>query len=300
MKLLVQPDAGVAPLVTAIRRAKTHIHIAIFRADLKEVQQALEAAVAHGVQVHALIANTNRGGEKRLRQLEQALLVAGVTVSRTSDDLVRHHGKLLVIDRRTLYTLGFNYTHIDIFKSRSFGIVIRERRLVDEALKLFEADATRQPYTAGVRTFVVSPDNARPVLAAFLKSAKRQVLIYDPKISDTSMIRILQERAKAGVDVRVLGKVTNKAAGLTVAKLPKLRLHVRAILKDGVHLFVGSQSLRALELDRRREAGVIVRDAGVVKEFRTVFESDWALTEVAASTTDGQAADRGAETSPRL
>lgn len=300
MKLLVQPDAGVAPLVTAIRRAKTHIHIAIFRADLKEVQQALEAAVAHGVQVHALIANTNRGGEKRLRQLEQALLVAGVTVSRTSDDLVRHHGKLLVIDRRTLYTLGFNYTHIDIFKSRSFGIVIRERRLVDEALKLFEADATRQPYTAGVRTFVVSPDNARSVLAAFLKSAKRQVLIYDPKISDSSMIRILQERAKAGVDVRVLGKVTNKAAGLTVAKLPKLRLHVRAILKDGVHLFVGSQSLRALELDRRREAGVIVRDAGVVKEFRTVFESDWALTEVAASTTDAQAADRGAEASPRL
>lgn len=297
MKLLVQPDTGIAPLVRAIRKAKTHVHIAIFRADLKEVRQALEAAVAHGVQVHALIADTNRGGEKNLRQLEQALLVAGVTVSRTGDDLVRHHGKLIVIDRRTLYTLGFNYTHLDVFKSRSFGIVIRKRHLVDEALKLFEADATRQPYTPGDDAFVVSPENARGVLAAFLKGAKRQVLIYDPKISDSSMIRILQERAKAGVEVRVIGKVTSKAPGLAVAKLPKLRLHVRAILRDN-RLFVGSQSLRPLELDRRREAGVIVSDPSVIKEFRAVFESDWALTELGAKAAAVKVGDRHDEASP--
>ena len=265
--------------------------------DLKELRQALEAAVAHGVQVHALIADTNRGGEKRLRQLEQALLVAGVTVSRTADDLVRHHGKLIVIDRRTLYTLGFNYTHLDVFKSRSFGIVIRKRRLVDEALKLFEADATRQPYTPGDDAFVVSPENARGVLAAFLKGAKRQVLIYDPKISDSSMIRILQERAKAGVEVRVIGKVSSKATGLEVAKLPKLRLHVRAILRDN-RLFVGSQSLRPLELDRRREAGVIVSDPSVIKEFRAVFESDWALTELGAKAAAVKVGDRHDAASP--
>ncbi len=282
MKLLIQPDAGAAPLVSAMRKAKTHIHVAIFRADLKEIQQALQAAVAHGVQVHALIANTNRGGEKRLRQLEQALLVAGATVSRTGDDFVRYHGKILIIDRRTLYTLGFNFTHLDVFKSRSFGIISRKHRLVEEALKLFEADATRQPYTPGVDTFVVSPENARSVLSGFLKGAKRQLLIYDPKISDTSMIRILQERAKAGVDVRVLGKVTSKGTGFEVAKLPKLRLHVRAILRDGIQLFVGSQSLRPLELDRRREAGVIASDSGVIKQFRAVFEADWALTDLAA------------------
>jgi cardiolipin synthase len=298
MKLLVQPDTGIAPLVRAIRKAKTHVHIAIFRADLKELRQALEAAVAHGVHVHALIADTNRGGEKHLRELEQALLVAGVTVSRTGDDLVRHHGKLIVIDRRTLYTLGFNYTHLDVFKSRSFGIIIRKRHLVDEALKLFEADATRKPYTAGDDAFVVSPENARGVLAAFLKSAKRQVLIYDPKISDGSMIRILQERAKAGVEVRVIGKVSSKAAGLEVAKLPKLRLHVRAILRDNSRLFVGSQSLRPLELDRRREAGVIVSDPSVIKEFRAVFESDWAATGQATKATDVKAGDRRAEAAP--
>ena len=34
-----------------------------------------------------------------------------------------------------------------------------------------------------------------------------------------------------------------------------LRLHVRAIVRDRKAAFVGSQSLRKLELDKRREVG---------------------------------------------
>jgi phosphatidylserine/phosphatidylglycerophosphate/cardiolipin synthase-like enzyme len=41
---------------------------------------------------------------------------------------------------------------------------------------------------------------------------------------------------------------------------------------------VGSQSLRKLELDGRREVGVIVSDERVVKKMREVFEADWAQT----------------------
>src|SRR4051812_13710295 len=114
MELLVQPDAGIEPIVTAIAKATSSVHIVIFRFDVNRIQKALEAAVQRGVAVHALIAHTNRGGEKRLRKLELALLAAGVTVSRTGDDLVRYHGKLMIVDAKTLYLLGFNYTSLDI------------------------------------------------------------------------------------------------------------------------------------------------------------------------------------------
>ena len=96
------------------------------------------------MRVRALIAHTNRGGESRLRKLEQRLLAAGVTVARTADDLLRYHGKFMVADD-TLHVFGFNFTKLDIDKSRSFGIATRDRRTVQEALKLFEADSTRQP-----------------------------------------------------------------------------------------------------------------------------------------------------------
>ena len=84
MKLIIQPDDGVAPVVEAIARAKKTIDIVIFRFDRMELEKALAAAVGRGVVVRALIAHTNRGGEKRLRKLEQTLLAAGVTTARGS------------------------------------------------------------------------------------------------------------------------------------------------------------------------------------------------------------------------
>jgi phosphatidylserine/phosphatidylglycerophosphate/cardiolipin synthase-like enzyme len=41
---------------------------------------------------------------------------------------------------------------------------------------------------------------------------------------------------------------------------------------------VGSQSLRKLQLDNRREIGVIVTDSRIAKRIQAVFESDWALS----------------------
>ncbi len=279
MELIIQPNDGLTPLVVAIKKATKQIAITIFRFDVKELQRALESAVTRGVKVHALIAHTSGGGAKRLRKLELELLEAGVTVSRTDDDLLRYHNKMLLIDNELLYTLAFNFTRLDIDKSRSMGVATRNKSIVSEAMKLFDADSTRQPYTAGHPSFLVSPENARTGLANFIKSARKELLIYDMKISDRHMIKLLQERAKAGVDVRVIGKVTKKGEGLISEKMPGMRLHVRAILRDGQDLFLGSMSLRAVELDKRREVGVIVKERAAAKQFREIFEEDWARTE---------------------
>src|SRR6188508_2182000 len=129
LELIVQPTDGSKPILGAIERAKTTLDLAIFRFDLKPVEKALDAAVKRGVAVRALIAHINSGGDKRLRQLELRMLDAGVTVTRTSDDLARYHGKLLIVDREELHVYGFNYTGLDL-KSRSLGIVVREKRFV--------------------------------------------------------------------------------------------------------------------------------------------------------------------------
>jgi phosphatidylserine/phosphatidylglycerophosphate/cardiolipin synthase-like enzyme len=94
------------------------------------------------------------------------------------------------------------------------------------------------------------------------------------------MLRLLALRAKAGVDIRVIGKAGKRATGLRVQRMPGLRLHVRTIIRDGDTVFVGSQSLRALELDARREVGIIVKVAAIVKRMQEVFESDWAKTDL--------------------
>jgi cardiolipin synthase len=275
VKLLVQPGDGVVPLVKGINRAKKSVEIVIFRFDRTEIEKALANAVSRGVSVHALIAYTNRGGEKNLRELEMRLLAAGVTVARTANDLVRYHGKMMIIDRRELYVLAFNFTHLDIEHSRSFGVITINTKLVHEALKLFEADTKRQPYTPGLASFVVSPMNARKQLAAFIKGAKKQLLIYDPEISDPVMIRLLEERASAGVDIKIIGRTTRPSPALTVRKLSLVRLHTRTMIRDDRQVFIGSQSLRPLELDARREVGIIFQDLRVASRLIKTFHDDW-------------------------
>ena len=108
------------PLIKGINEAKKSIEIVIFRFDRGEVERALARAVSRGVFVHALIAFTNRGGERNLRQLETRMLAAGITVARTADDLARYHHKFMIVDRAQLYLLAFNYTFLDIEHSRSF------------------------------------------------------------------------------------------------------------------------------------------------------------------------------------
>jgi len=275
MKLIVEPEGGIGPILDAIDGAKRTIDILIFRLDCKSVTRGLEKAVARGVRVRALIASKHRGGGADLRRLERRLLRGGVILARTSGDLTRYHGKMMIVDRRILHVYGFNYTRLD-YESRSFGVVTTRPSLVKEALALFEADATRTPYRARHDHLVVSPLNSRERLSAFIRGARRELLIYDPRFTDGAIGRLLARRSKDGVTVRVIGKAHRRIrALLDVRKYNGVRLHVRAIVRDGQDAFVGSQSLGRMAFDDRREIGLIVRDADIARRIRSIFQRDW-------------------------
>ncbi len=279
MQLILQPDDGVAPLLKAMDSAKKSIDIVIFRFDLDAVEKALTDAVGRGVAVRALIAHTNRGGESKLRKLESRLLKVGATLSRTADDMVRYHGKLLIIDGRLAFVLGFNYTRQDIEKSRSFGLVTRNPKIVKDIVKVIEADHNRSALTISSARVIVSPENARDRLTAFIKGAKKELLIYDTALTDDKMIALLKARGEAGIKIRVIGRVEKKWA----EELPwrvrafggRFKLHMRCIIRDRSTAFVGSQSLRKLELDQRREVGLITKDVRTVARMAGVFDEDW-------------------------
>lgn len=278
VQVFVQPDDGIQPILDALNSAKHSIHILIFRFDRAEIERALVDATNRGVAVYALIAYTNTGGDKNLRKFEMRLLEKGITVARTADDLVRYHGKMFIIDERELYLLAFNFTHMDISLSRSFALRVTDKDIVQEAMRLFDADSKRTQFDSCVDDLVVSPSNAREQLSSFIKGAKKQLLLYTMKVSDREFIRLLKERADAGVDVRVLGRTGVKGVKIAARSLP-VRLHARAILRDGKDVFLGSQSLRKLELEARREIGVIVHDRPVAKKMIEVFEKDWKRSE---------------------
>jgi cardiolipin synthase A/B len=277
MQVITQPEDGLTPILKAIKRARKSLDIVVFRFDLPELEEELAAAVERGVAVRALIAHTNRGGEKKLRKLEDRLLKAGATLSRTANDMVRYHGKVIIVDNRRAFVLGFNFTALDVKKSRSLGLVTTNPKIVSALTKVIDADHNRVPPIVTSTRLVVSPENAREQLSNFIRGARRELLIYDANVTDDRIIALLMQRAAAGVKVKILGGLERKwkDTGIKVKDMRGLRLHVRAIIRDRKAAFVGSQSLRKLELDKRREVGMITKDKRTVAQIARTFESDW-------------------------
>jgi polyphosphate kinase len=275
MHVIIQPRDGITPLIEGIRQAQSSIEVIIYRLDRLEIEQALVEAAGRGVHVHALVTYTNKEDLKDIRKLERRLEDRGIIVTRTAEDLVRYHTKMMIVDRRQLFLLTFNFTFLDIHHSRSFGVISEEPRLVAEAIRLFEADAFREKRALDIEDFVVSPVNARQKLSEFILGAERQLLIYDGKLSDPQMTKLLENLAKAGIDIKVIGEMPRHVKGIRVRKMPLIRLHVQAIIRDGKALFFGSQSLRKVELDSRREVGLITDDPEAVRNFFIIFEMDW-------------------------
>ena len=174
--------------------------------------------------------------------------------------------------------LGFNYTRQDIEKSRSFGLITRNPKILRDIVKVIDADHNRLDLTVESSRVIVSPENARERLMAFIKGARKELLIYDTGLTDDKMIALLKSRGEAGVKIRVIGRVEKK----WLAELPwrvrsfgGMKLHVRCIIRDRKSAFVGSQSLRKLELDQRREVGLVTKDVRTVGRMAAVFEQDW-------------------------
>jgi cardiolipin synthase A/B len=275
MRLIIQPRDGLDPLLRGIAEAERSIEIIIYRLDQLEIEQALVAAAARGVAVHALITYTNREDLREIKKLERRLAECGIIVTRTAEDLVRYHSKLMIIDRRVLYLLTFNFTFLDIHHSRSFGMITEETALVAEAIRFFEVDALGRYSDAQFDHFIVSPNNARERLTEFILGAEKELLIYDGKLSDQKIIRHLESLNDSGIEIKVIGEMDKQIKTIPVRKIPDLHLHTQAIIRDRKQVFFGSQSLRKVELEERREIGLITGEEEAVKSFFVIFELDW-------------------------
>ena len=266
VKLIVQPDAGIdAGRPGRSSRAQEVVDICIFRFDRSEIEKALAAAVLRGVKVRALIAHTNRGGETACASSSSgcSLQASPSHAPQTTGALSRQvPGR-----RRQCCTCSAStspsWTSTRAAASRSRRATARR---CTEARKLFEADCTRQPYRARAiesgrqsRRTRATADRLHQRREARARDLRREGAgSGDPQAAQGT-------RGKRRDDPRDRrGEGADRNIGS--ARLKGMRLHVRAIVRDGTRAFVGSQSLRKLELESRREVGLLISNPSVAGE----------------------------------
>ncbi|MDB5100170.1 MAG: hypothetical protein JWM80_4591 [Cyanobacteria bacterium RYN_339] len=233
------------------------------------------------------------------------LALGGVQVVWTSDAFNFTHAKVLTIDDAVTYVSTANFTKsglgMDGKGAREYVIEDRDPADVAEFVNIYRADRAHAPYKPTNPHLVVSPVNARQRILGLIAAAKRDVTIQVEVAGDPELDALLAAKRHEGVKVRVLladvgsrkpakdtksEKVggsgnantakTWSAAGVEVRYQDKPHLHAKAVIVDGLYMYVGSVNLTTNSMDNNRELGLVVTQPDIVGPVRATFDKDFA------------------------
>ncbi|MBI3651538.1 MAG: hypothetical protein HY231_11025 [Acidobacteria bacterium] len=280
LSLIVQPGDSFFPIVDAIDSAQHSLKMTVFRMDDPIVKDALKNAVVRGVRVQTLVAVDSKGWIKRNKKLSEELTRLGVEVKaqRAKEKIKRYHYKMMTVDEVRALILTFNPTQRNLHYARDFGVLIHDQEIVTELNRLFDADWEGVKFQPQASPLVISPYNTREKIMELLRSARHTIRILDAKVEDQQAIGVLLKKAAEGCDIKIITRATDfegVSANLHFRKLARYKLHAKCIVVDGRCFFVGSQNLREVAMDQRREVGIIIEDFALAQRIERVFDEDW-------------------------
>lgn len=307
--LIQEPQAGRMPFIKAINGAKTSIIVAMFILSDRGMIAALRHAAERGVDV-AVMVDPAPYHAKGVNQRAKAILKkAGVDVFTGNPQFAFTHQKSMVIDGRTSFILTFNWTYKAFLKhtrryhhgldfaEKNFAIRTDNHAIAREITAVFWSDVHRhRPYMLSSKQtpLVWSPRNSAVRIARLLSFAKQQILLYQLEISDKSVIRILQKKARQGVRVRVImaQDVAKKyaadirkrfvAKGIQVGYFAHKMNHAKIVIVDPSlptgRFYLGSMNMSTTSMKHNRELGIILpgkQQGLIMRALYQSFRSDW-------------------------
>lgn len=285
-QLIVEPDNGRSPILTAINNAKQSIQLVIYGITDPDIIHALIRAKNQHKNVEILYepspyknANENTYA---IRQFQQA----GLRIKSANSAFQLTHQKTFIFDHRYALIMTFNLTRSTFDKERNFALLIDDPVLIQEIEKVFHADWQQNNSTVTNEQLVWSPDNSREKILALINSAQHDINIYAQNITDYRTIGALAHAARSGLQVKVLlsaeaehqhsNKLSYlKKAGVIIKFHRALMIHAKVIIVDNERAYLGSINFTKPSMDNNRELGIITDDAKVVTQLKSVFNQDW-------------------------
>ncbi|BAL81066.1 phospholipase D-like domain-containing protein [Caldisericum exile] len=289
VNIFYTPDMGKTSVVDGIKNAKNSIDIEIYTFSDTEILQELVSAKKRGVKIRVILEENPYGGYSANKETKDKLSYYGIETKWDNKAYNYTHSKFMIIDSRTGYIMTLNFTKSAFTKNREFGVIVNDENIVQELIKIFEADWKRSPYNPkGDTPLVVSPENSREKIETLLKSAIGEILIYAEEIQDPSVMDILKKRRAYGADVKIIiADPKNiqgndvviselKRYGIDIKYITSPFIHAKIIIVDRKYAFVGSENLSSNSLDNNREVGIILSNPEVIDKLREVFFWDFA------------------------
>lgn len=292
-QLIVQPDNGIEPVVALMRSAEREILLKQFTFDHPVLLEEVIARHMDGITVRVMLNGAKATGERINDATFARLDAAGVPVHWAPSHFLVTHEKSIVVDGERAMIATFNFMEKYFSKTRDFAVILTDSAHVTAIRDCFEGDWGGKPFTpSGGSGLSWSPGGARATLCGFLDDAKHTIDLAHPKFAEPVIFERIHAALGRGVRVRLLcgGKHglhqpdlmysfalwrLFRQAGGRLHKQRGLRSHGKIAIVDGDRLHLGTQNLDQAAFDLRRELGVTIRDAVVVRAVAAVFEADW-------------------------
>lgn len=287
VRVLAEPQAGVAPFITMIDSARHSVDLTMYELFDRHVETALARAARRGVTVRVLL----NGGYYSQREntnaaAERYLAAHGVQVRYSPTYFALTHQKTLTVDgvEAAIMTLNFDGRYAS---TRDYAVIDTQRADVTAIDAAFDADFAHQHTTASAGTgdLVWSPGAASTV-TGMIASATSSIDVENEEMAYPAATRALCAASRRGVDVRVV-MTYERAWSKGLSWLAGCGVHVHAyygqgyyihaklLLVDGQRALVSSQNLSEGSLQYNRELGIESTDRAVVGALTQFFTADY-------------------------
>jgi cardiolipin synthase len=292
-RLIVQPDESTPPVVELIDGAQKSLRVKQFTLTDSAIMSALIRAHKRRVNVRIMLNPHRSSGDRANDESFKALRRVGLKIEWSNPAFAVTHEKSMVIDDKVALISTFNMATKYFTETRDYGIVTTNPQQVSQVIKGFEADWQRKSFNPDRDSGLLwSSNNSRQIMAWFIDTAEKELLIQHPKFVDATIVERIAAARKRGVKVRLLcgGKhgisewdVLDTFAslrlldrfGVKVRRQKHLKLHAKLLIVDGERAQVGSMNIDRSAFDLRRELGVLIDESHIIKGLTKVFEHDW-------------------------
>ena len=286
VSIIAEPSDDASALIASIKGAKTSVHMEMYLLDNSTIIDALISLYQAKKDVKVILNKTfpTSGGDTGSNTSSyDALQKAGVPVIWAPSGFEYTHEKGVLVDGTTAWIMTMNADYSSPTENREYLALDTDAADIAEAEAIFEHDYADQSYSPSGK-LVVSPNNSRTDLTAFIGMATKTLDMEAEELTATSIVGALTTAAGKGVTIRVVlpdasgtdALSTLQAAKIQVVTYSALYIHAKSIVVDGKYAYVGSENFSETSLGSNRELGVITDNATAVGVVESTTSKDFA------------------------
>ncbi len=291
--LLVQPDAGRAPVEALLDAARRQIALKMFSLTDEALLAALERAVRRGVAVRIILNRTRTDGSHDNDGSFARLAAVGAEVRWSSPHFSASHEKSVMVDGERCLVSSFNWGDKYFTETRDYGLVTSDPGEVAEIAACFEADWTDRPFQPAPDSRLLwAPGVARRQVAALIGEARETIHLQHALLADATVLLRLTEAAARGVRVRFLCaggrglrmwdrpetfaslRILHNAGG-RVRRIRTPKMHGNLTIVDNATAQFGSLHFQHGAFDTRRDLSIEIDEPALLAVLAERFRADW-------------------------